>query len=94
MNEKQRIEWETKVILRTPNLKVMEVVDSLHPQWRAVIHEYGYHIVRTCLDSGVKLPSHVHQIVTAVRDHYLGHPVEYKNINKIPPKDRQVRKSG
>ncbi|MFG1399870.1 hypothetical protein [Roseixanthobacter pseudopolyaromaticivorans] len=43
-------------------------VDSMSPEWRACVHEYGYAIVHCAQEAGVKSPNALHQLVREIWD--------------------------
>jgi len=43
-------------------------VDAMPGQLRMCVHEFGYPIVKMCLQCGVKEPSHIRALVTAIWD--------------------------
>lgn len=43
-------------------------VDAMSPEWRALVHEYGYAIVDACRNCGVTEPRRVHELVRVIWD--------------------------
>ncbi|MFG1413438.1 hypothetical protein V5G24_20210 [Xanthobacter sp. VTT E-85241] len=43
-------------------------MDSMTPEWRACVHEYGYAIVHSAREAGVKSPRALHQLVREIWD--------------------------
>lgn len=46
--------------------RALAVVDSMSPELRACVHEFGYAIVRACLDAKVTEPRHIRQLVCVI----------------------------
>lgn len=44
----------------------MDVIDRFPADIRAMIHEYGFAIVKTLLDCGVKKPKHIKHVIETV----------------------------
>lgn len=43
-------------------------VESMSPDMRQCVHEYGYAIVKACMVAGVKKPNAIHQLVREIWD--------------------------
>lgn len=43
------------------------VIDKLHPDIRAIVHEYGWAPVRLLLELGVRKPGHLREIILTCR---------------------------
>jgi len=43
-------------------------VDGMSPEWRAIVHEYGYPIVHACREAGVTEPRRVRELVRVIWD--------------------------
>ncbi len=50
--------------------KRMEQVDALHPDLRACVHDYGYHVVNTLLSLGLRNAQQVRHAVEVVLDEF------------------------
>lgn len=50
--------------------KRMDKIDRMTPEQRALVHEYGYHVVETCISLGLVLPRHIKHIVETVLDEF------------------------
>lgn len=48
----------------------MDFIDRLLPEIRALVHEYGYTVVRTLLDLGVSKPNQIRHVVETVLDEF------------------------
>ncbi len=48
----------------------MATIDALSPELRALVHEYGYTVVKSCMDLGVVKPRHIRQIVETVLNEF------------------------
>lgn len=59
---------EMKVQARRQNR--MAMVDSLSPEIRACIHDYGLNVVLALLDCGVTKPARIRHIVETVLDEF------------------------
>lgn len=45
-------------------------IDQLPPEIRALVHEYGYNVVRAFLDCGVTQPNRIRHLVETVLDDF------------------------
>ncbi|KQP53050.1 hypothetical protein [Methylobacterium sp. Leaf106] len=48
----------------------MGSIDDLSPAMRKLVNEYGFYVVRTLLDLGIKEPRHVSHIVETILDEF------------------------
>jgi len=48
----------------------MKAIDSLPPDIRALVHEYGYTIVKTCLDLKITKAKHIRHLVETVLNEF------------------------
>ena len=48
----------------------MDTIDRLPSEVRECVHDYGWHVVKTIMDLGVKKPKHIRQIVETVLDEF------------------------
>lgn len=44
------------------------VTDGMPPKLKQCVHEYGFAIVKACLQAGVSKPEHIHQLVREIWD--------------------------
>lgn len=49
----------------------MAQIDSLTPEQRLVVHEYGWALVRTFLDHGVTKPKSMRGLINAVTEYHV-----------------------
>lgn len=57
--------------IRTPELEAkirrrMEVIDSLTPDQRKVVHDFGWHLVKEFMQRGVTRPKDIRALVNTV----------------------------
>lgn len=52
--------------LGAKRLKQLNEVDMMPGDLRACVHEFGYPIVKSCLDVGVREPRHIRQLVKEI----------------------------
>lgn len=62
-------------LIADPKLKGMDFHDSLPPEWRALVHEYGLVIIKTMIEIGIRSPKQAKHLITMIREHYLYHSV-------------------
>lgn len=48
----------------------MNSIDAMEEELRVLVHEYGYTIVRACLDLGVRKPKQIRHLVETVLDEF------------------------
>ncbi|MDR6826463.1 hypothetical protein J2X48_000733 [Bosea sp. BE271] len=48
----------------------MEAIDALSPEHRELVHDYGYNVVRACMDCGATKPKHIRHIVETVLNEF------------------------
>ena len=48
----------------------MEKIDQMPPKVRALVHDYGLHVVNTLLEAGVTNPRHIRHVVEAILDEF------------------------
>lgn len=48
----------------------MSIVDRMSPEMRALVHEYGLHIVWNFIQVGVTKPKHIRHLVECVLDEF------------------------
>jgi len=48
----------------------MDSIDRLDPETRALVHEYGYHVVTAIRELGVTKPKHIRHIVETVLNEF------------------------
>ena len=46
----------------------MAAIDDMHPDLRALVHQYGLNTVRAFVDIGVTKPKHIRHLVETVLD--------------------------
>jgi hypothetical protein len=54
-------------------------IDALTPELRALVHEYGYTVVKTLMDIGVTKPKQIRHIVETVLDEFSPTRGSYAN---------------
>jgi hypothetical protein len=50
----------------TTHQERLAAIDALPPDVRGCVHDYGYTVVDTCLQLGVRKPKHIRHLVTTV----------------------------
>lgn len=50
--------------------KRMDEIDRQPPAIRACVHEYGWSVVRACLDLGIREPRHIRHLVETVLNEF------------------------
>ena len=48
----------------------MERIDNLPPEIRKCVHDYGWHVVKSFMDLGVRKPRHIRHLVETVLDEF------------------------
>lgn len=48
----------------------MAAIDALSPEQRALVHEYGFNVVKALMDLGVRKPSAIRHVVETVLDEF------------------------
>lgn len=60
----------TPEIIEAKRRKRMAAIDALPVDVRALVHEYGFNVVKTLLDLGVTKPKHIRHVVETVLDEF------------------------
>jgi hypothetical protein len=65
-----RTEAEHLAIVERKSRTRMNTIDALPEEVRTLVHEYGYMVVRACLDIGVTRPKHIRHLVETILDEF------------------------
>jgi hypothetical protein len=48
----------------------MARIDAMPPEVRALVHQYGFHVVHTIMEAGVTKPAQIRNIVETILDEF------------------------
>jgi hypothetical protein len=65
-----RTDEEHERAVRGNRQKRMDDIDGLPPETRALVHAYGWTVVKAFMDIGVTKPKHIRHIVERVLDEF------------------------
>lgn len=57
----------------------MAAIDSLPPAHRQLVHDYGFHVVKSFLELGVVRPGHIKHLVETVLDEFSPTRASFSN---------------
>ena len=61
---------EFQSVVQGRRIARMAAIDAMSPEHRELIRDYGYNVVRACIDCGVPKARHIKHIVETVLDEF------------------------